>query len=83
MPKMHGPEDLLGASGSKSCGRCPDCKTVSSVKAAPSTEKRILLANGALATMPSEGTEESSLYNQVAEVQLMAGPRDPSTEPQA
>jgi hypothetical protein len=42
-------------------------------KAAMSAKKRIVLANGALAAISLEGTQESSPYDLVPEVQATAG----------
>jgi hypothetical protein len=82
--EMHGSENLLSTSGSKAGGRGPGCKTVpGSRKAIPSIKKHIIPAIGALATVSSEGTQESSPHDQVLEVQSKAGPHSQSLEPQA
>jgi hypothetical protein len=52
--------NLLGASGSKVGGRAPGYETVpGGKKVVPSAKKRIVLAIGALATISSEGAQES------------------------
>jgi hypothetical protein len=53
LPETRDPEDLLSASGYKSSGRCPGCKTVPRAKATPTAKKCIVPAIGALAVMSS------------------------------
>jgi hypothetical protein len=68
-PEARRSVNLFGASGSKAGGRVSGCKTVPRAKmAAPSAKKRIIPAIGVLATISSEGTQESSLHDQAPEV---------------
>jgi hypothetical protein len=83
LPEKRISEVSAGAGGAKGDGRHPGCKIMPGVKAAPSAKKRIVPAIGALAALSLEGTEESSLHDQVPEVQSKADPRGPSVEPQA
>jgi hypothetical protein len=83
MPEMRISEVPTGVGGAKGDGRDLGCKIVPGAKAAPFAKKCIVPAIEALAAMSSEGTEESSLHDQVCEVQSKTDPRDPSAEPQA
>jgi hypothetical protein len=60
-PEERGSLDSLGALGSKTGGRDRSSKTVPGAKkVTPSAKKHIVLVIGALATISSEGTQESS-----------------------
>jgi hypothetical protein len=73
-PEVCGSVNLFSASGSKADGRDPDSKAMPGAKkAAPSVKKRIILTIGALATISSEGAQESSPHDQVPEVQSKVG----------
>jgi hypothetical protein len=77
------PEVSAGVGGAKGSGMRPGCKTLPGAKVAPSAKKRIVVAMGALATLSSDGTEESSPHHPAPEVQSKVDPRGSSAEPQA
>jgi hypothetical protein len=74
--EVHNSTNMSSASGSKAGGRDPGSKAMSGARnVALSTKKRIVPASGALAAISSEGTQESSPYDQAPEVQSKAGLR--------
>jgi hypothetical protein len=63
-PVAHGLVNLISTLGSKASEKDPGSKTVPGVKkAAPSARKHIASAIGALATISSQGTQESSPHD--------------------
>jgi hypothetical protein len=83
MSKTHILNVSVGAGGAKGGEKRQSSKLVPRTKVAPSAKKRIILTIGALTALSSDGSAKSLPNDQVAEVQLRADPRGPSTEPHA
>jgi hypothetical protein len=83
MPETCILEVSTGAGGAKGSERRLGYKTMPRAKIAPSTKKHLVPAIEALATLSSDGTEDSSPHDRVPEVQSKANPRGSSSEHQA